>query len=144
MAQSSKRQQLPQTSIDTANNLLPATIANLPQGLGQHIIDGNFRLIFEYYDHRQCDLKKLNKQNMKKVIDTFSKITKHDNTNIKQLCRPNPVKRSASGEYGKLFNNLPIDFDYLLEVQYTKTGRILIHPLDTMCLVVAVWGEHRK
>lgn len=142
MAQKSKPQ-LPEANLSTKNNLLPATVANLPEGLGQHVGGSNFRLIFEYYNHKQCDLKKISKTNMKKVIDAFSKITKHDNTNIKQLCRPNPVKRNASGEYGKLFNKLPDDFEFLLEIQYTKSGRILIHPFQDMCLVIAVWGEHR-
>lgn len=122
---------------------IPAQVTNMPDGLREHIGDDKFRLVFEYYDHSQCEMVSLDKDSMKRLFNTFAKITKYDQTNISKLCRPDPVKRKgATGDYKKLFNNLPDDFDVLMEVDYKGSGRIFTYLYKDMCCVVAIKGVH--
>lgn len=122
---------------------IPPSVTNIPSGLNEHLGD-TFQLIFEYYDHSQCEMIKMSKDEMKQVFNLFKRITKYNQTNISQLCRPDPVKREGAGKgYKNLFNNLPRDFDSLLEVDFTGSGRIFIYPYQNICCVVAVNKEHR-
>lgn len=126
------------------NGILPQVVTNLPDmpdGLREHYGD-NYKLIFEYYNHNKCELKSLSKQNIKKVINTFARVTKHDQTNISKLCRPNVLKKSQGGKYASLFLGLPDDFDTLMEMDFNGAGRIFVHLTGNMCCVVAVAGEH--
>lgn len=122
---------------------IPPLATNMPSNLRDHDGDNKFRLIFSYYDHSICDMIVLSKEDMKRVLNTFSKITKHDQSNIKSLCRPDPIKKAiATGDYAKLFSNLPPDFDLIMEVDYKGPGRIFVYLYQNMCCVVAVAGQH--
>ena len=123
--------------------LIPSTVTNMPPSrLREHYGD-KYKLVFEYYDHSRCELTKLGKEDMKQVINTFAKVTKYDETTISKLCRPDPVKRTNSGNYASLFNSLPDDFDTLMELDFTGAGRIFVHLSGRMCCVVAVAGVHK-
>lgn len=124
-------------------NNIPTTVANIPNELREHYGD-KYRLIFEYYNHNRCELANLHKTDMKQVINLFSRVTKHDQTTISKLCRPDPVKRTTSGSYASLFNGLPEDFDTLMEIDFTGSGRIFVHLTGHMCCVIAVAGVHKK
>jgi len=126
-----------------AGKRIPPQVANVPTGLNNHFGE-KFRLIFQYYNHAECEMVKMTKDEMKRVMNTFTKITQYDQSNISKLTRPNPVKRvGASASYKNLFNTLPADFDYLLEVDFMGSGRIFIYPYQNMCCVVAVDKKHR-
>jgi hypothetical protein len=123
------------------SGLIPAEPTNIPEGLREHFGD-KYKLIFEYYDHSVCDMTNLTKQDMKRAIESFTKITKRDHTNIKTICRPSPVKYTQSGNYAKYFKNIPPDFDLLMEVYFTGSGRIMVHLYQNFCCVIAVSGKH--
>jgi len=122
-------------------SLLPSQVTNMPEGIREHL-GSKYRLIFQYYNHAVCEMTSLTKDDMKRVINSFTKITKHDITTISTICRPDPIKYTKSGNYAKYFNQLPEDFDLLMEVDYTGTGRIMVHLYENMCCVVAVAREH--
>jgi hypothetical protein len=121
---------------------IPPTVTNMPEGLREHYGD-KYRLIFEYYDHDRCEMTKLDREDMKRVINTFAKVTKYDQTNISKLCRPDPIKKTRSGNYASLFYKLPEDFDILMELDYKGAGRIFVHLTGKMCCVVAVASDHK-
>lgn len=142
MKKSANHPKIPIASLG-AEGKIPFAVSNMPSRLAVHTGNNNLKLVFEYYDHNRCEIKRLSKVNIKQMINVFSKITKYNSMNIGNICRPEPVDRSAPGDYGKLFNNLPEDFDYLLEIEIDRSSRVFIHPHNDMCLVVAVWNSHR-
>ena len=128
---------------EAKGNKIPSTVTNIPSGLGEHFGE-KFKLIFQYYNHSECEMIMMTKDEMKRVINTFTKITKHDQNSISKICRPKPVKRAGvSSKYANLFTDLPDDFDSLLEVYFTDTGRVFIYPYQNMCCVVAIDKKHR-
>lgn len=144
MERSSKRLNRLARQADKAlkNGSIPPTVTNMPAALREHIGD-KYKLIFEYYDHARCEIDRLSKSDIKQVINTFAKVTKYDPTNISKICRPDPVKRTKTGNYANLFNNLPDDFDVLMELDFNGAGRIFVHLTGLMCCVVAVAHEHK-
>lgn len=124
-------------------NKISPKVTNMPSGLSEHLGE-KFKLIFQYYNHSECEMISMTKDEMKRVINTFTKITKHDQNSISKICRPKSVKRAGVGSsYANLFNGLPDDFDSLLEVDFTGTGRVFIYPYKNMCCVIAVDKKHR-
>jgi len=121
--------------------LIPPEVTNMPPGLSDHMGD-TYKLIFQYYDHSICEMTSLTKDEMKRLLDSFNKITKHTRITINQICRPDPINASSPGKYAKYFKNIPEDFDLLMEVDFTGASRIMVHLYQNMCCVVAVAREH--
>lgn len=101
-------------------------------------------LSFEAYKQNHCRIHKLEKAEvkhltteLKKISGTFTKYFRHQQVS-RIACKP--VHRS--GEYAVLFNDLPQDVDEILEVDYTRAGRIFGFLLQNTFNVVAVAKEH--
>src|SRR3990167_9802852 len=112
----------------------PASVAERPS-LGEFGKEGKYRLIFKYYNHGQCELKRV--QKFKPLIDIFNYITQSDRQSLRIK---NPVKNE--GGYRGLFIGLPPDAD-LEEIDYTDVGRGFFFRLDPYFCIVAVNSLHR-
>ena len=80
---------------------------------------------FKYYNHAQCEIHGLEKQDAKKLIMEFRKVNDVSVSNFQSNRAGIKCKKVfKSGNYVPLFNNLPVDVDALFEINYTDTGRI--------------------
>ena len=102
-------------------------------------------LSFEQYNQRQCGLAKIAKTEakhltaeLKKISETAAKHFRHEQIS-RIACKP----VYGSGNYAPLFNGLPEDAE-LLEVNYTKAGRVFGYMVQNVFNVVAVAKEHLK
>lgn len=115
---------------------LPPRVAINPK-IGEYGRDENYKLIFRYYNHSQCELKRL--QDFKPLIGKFNIITTSD---YKVFKPKGPVFKN--GDYVNLFNNLPPDVDTLEEIEISETGRIIFFRVQTFLCIVAVLTQHRR
>lgn len=103
-------------------------------------------LSFEAYKQNQCRIFKLDKGEAKHLTTELRKIsttlTKHFRHQHSSAIACKPVYRS--GEYGVLFDGLPPDVDEILEIDYTRAGRIFGFLLMNTFNVVAVAKEHLR
>ena len=105
--------------------------------IGEYGRDNNYKLIFRYYNHGQCELKRL--QDFKPLINKFNFITSSD---YKVFKTKGLVYKS--GDYVNLFNGLPLDVDNLEEIEISEVGRIIFFRTQTFLCVVAVLVQHRR
>lgn len=105
--------------------------------IGEYGKDENYKLIFRYYNHNQCELKRL--QDFKPLINKFNIITASDYKSFKPK---GPVYKS--GDYVNLFNGLPPDVDNLEEIEISDASRVVFFRTQTFLCVVAVLVQHRR
>jgi len=102
-------------------------------------------LSFEFYNQNRCEIDKLQKSSAKKLTSELKKVSE---TAVKHLKSQN-VSRIAcksvfrSGNYSSLFSDLSKDIE-LLEIDYTKSGRIFGYLLKNIFNVVAIKVRHLK
>lgn len=110
--------------------------AAIKDKLGEHALDGNYRLIFKFYNNKQCELNQI--ENFKPLIDKFNYITSKNFRNFRARGRIND-----SGTYHNLFEGLPPDID-LEEMEHSQVGRIFFFRVETYICIVAILTQHRR
>jgi len=107
----------------------------------------NQKIVFTFlqYKHNQCEITDLEKTEAKRLTEELKKVNK---TITKNLLFPQtsgigckPVYKS--GHYATLFNELPDDAQ-LLEIDYTKTGRIFGYLVKNIFNIVVIKRRHLK
>ncbi len=102
-------------------------------------------LSFEVYNQNHCGLAKIARVEAKHLIAELKKISK---TPTKHFRHQN-VSRIAcksiygSGNYSVLYNGLPEDVE-LLEIDYTKAGRVFGFIVQNVFNVVVIAKEHLR
>lgn len=128
-----------------------ATEPKLPDTLSY--LDGNnYQLIFERYNHKDCEIPDLDNKDAKALVGKFNEITRVNNRSI---AGTNLVKHKVKneGDYTSLFKGLEDDIE-LYEVQYAGTGRIICYFINqyphnnettsNYCCVIAILKKHRR
>lgn len=119
-----------------AQTTIPASVA-INSTLGEWGKDGTYKLIFRYYNHRQCELNKI--REFKPLIDKFNEITKSDYKTLDVRS-----KVFNNGDYKNLFTGIPPDQEYQEEIKFSETGRIIFFRVQIFLCVTAVLNTHRR
>lgn len=98
--------------------------------------DQNYRLIFKYYNHSQCELKLV--KDFKPLIKEFDSITK---SNWKTLRVRDTL--NETGDYKNLFNGLSGDVR-VEEIDFTDIGRIIFFRVKNYFCLISVLAKHRR
>lgn len=122
---------------DIDSGVIPAHVTRIGNTLGGHGKDGNYRLIFKYYNHRQCELASI--REFKPLIDKFNYVSQSD---FRDLRIKGPVHNN--GDYSNLFKDLPADIDVLEEIAFGDVERIIFFRIHYFFCIVAVLNEHRR
>ena len=133
---------------------IPSSVAvevSLPEELSHQ--DGkNYQLIFEKYNHKECEIPSLDDKSAKALINKLNEITRQNSHSIAgtKLVRD---KVNNAGKYASLFNDLEDDV-HLREIKYRQDGRIICyfvnqHPhsngvTSNYCCIVAILVKHRN
>jgi hypothetical protein len=142
-----------QVALLPENGEIPSSVATaptLPDTLSY--LDGrNYQLIFERYNHEECEIPQLDKTTAKALINKLNEITRVNNSSISSthLLRHKVINQN---DYSSLFSKLEDDVE-LYEVKYANTGRIMCyfineHPHEdetksNYCCIIAVLIRHR-
>lgn len=139
--------------LQDAGQIPPSVAAepSLPDTLSY--LDGNnYQLIFERYNHKECELPSLDEKGVRALIGKFNEVTRVNNSTIAgtNLLRH---KIKNEGDYASLFNGLEDDIE-LYEVQYAGEGRIMCYfinqyphnneTISNYCCIIAVLKKHRR
>lgn len=131
-----KLQQI-QNASQIPESRIPLNAAQI-QTLGIYASDANYRLIFKYYNHSQCEILSLSKARM--MIEKFNHITQWTFKNISGV---RPVYNS--GDYKTLFSsNIPSDVDKLEEINISGPERIIFFRIRNYFCIVAILANHRR
>jgi len=122
---------------------LPATIA-----VSQTLEDFDNKPVvfsFESYNQNQCRIFRLDKKEAKHLTTELRKMSRVLTKHFKHQQTSGVACKAvhSSGNYAMLFNDIPQDVE-LLEVDYTKAGRIFGYIVKNVFNVVAVAKEHLK
>ena len=104
--------------------------------LGEYANEDNYRLVFKFYNHRECELNQV--ENFKPIIDKFNYMT----TNNFKFFRSRG-RIVDSGDYHNLFANIPPDAD-LEEIEHSQEGRIIFFRIQSFICIVTVLANHRR
>lgn len=133
------------------NVKIPANVARSPS-LPDYLDGKNYQLIFEEYNHRECEIPSLDNKSTKALIGKLNEITRVNSRSIASttLIRDRVID---SGDYASLFRNLEADID-LFEIKYAGSGRIICYFIDewthsdktvsNYCCIVAILRQHRR
>lgn len=104
--------------------------------------DKSFALLFDNYNFSECELDILDRVKAKSLIKKFQNITK---TNRRTLPTSGIVRDNVeySGEYKKLFKNLPPDIE-LKESGLSGTARLIFYMIEEKFYIVSVLVNHRE
>lgn len=118
---------------------IPPSTALIPDvypDLRDHVKDENYKLIFQYYNHKRCELRKV--ADFKSLINKFNRITRSNPDTLEVR-----DKLPNAGNYKDLFEGLPPDIDKLEEIDYTKPGRIIFFRVKNCMCIIAILRTHR-
>ncbi|MBI2024960.1 MAG: hypothetical protein HYT03_02665 [Candidatus Harrisonbacteria bacterium] len=103
-------------------------------------------LSFESYNNNQCEIAKLDKKSAKHLTTELKKINKTLTKHFRHQSSSGIACKAVynSAKYSVLFTDLPEDTEELLEVDYTKSGRIFGYLLHNIFNVVAIRTQHLK
>ena len=104
---------------------------------------GEKKVVFSFsrYNIGQCEIHNLDKTESKQLLDKLREIS---NMTVMQFNRSyirDVVKRG--GDYAGLFDTVPEDSGTLLEIKYSKTGRMFGYLVQHVFGVVAVCKRHK-
>lgn len=115
---------------------IPRSVAEIHEEKERNLI-----IDFRYYNNKLCEINSLSKKAKNaltklKIIGTSTRSTLDSNG-----IQLSPV--SNSGDYKKLFNNLPAEFsDALKEHKFSGTCRIFCTLEGNKCNIVAITANH--
>ncbi len=128
-----------------------ATEPSLPDTLSY--LDGNnYQLIFERYNHKECELPSLDEKGVKALIGKFNEVTRVNNRTIAGTSLLKH-KIKNGGDYASLFKGLEDDIE-LYEVKYAGEGRIMCYFINqyphndettsNYCCIITILKKHRR
>ncbi len=129
------KEQKRQRELELKKSIIPPS-ATIASKLGEHALESNYRLIFKFYNHKQCELTQV--ENFKHIIDRFNYMTSKDFKYFRSR-----GKISDSRDYHNLFEGLPPDAD-LEEIEHSQEGRIFFFRLELFICIVTILVNHRS
>ena len=147
-----KLDKLEEGSLDTGQKIprSTATALSLPDDLS-HLDGQNYQLIFDHYNHKACELSRLDKKTAKLLVNKLNRITKTNNPATITALFKSSIH--DSGDYTDLYEGLEKSIE-LSEIQYGDEGRIIcycfhgyLHKNKTKsnyCCIVAILVKHRR
>lgn len=122
-----------------SNNIVNALAIN--HCLKEHISVNNFRLIFESYNHGECELCKIDAQLSKKLIELFNRITGLDGKTIKQQGLLTPPINPNDSKYKNLLSTMPIDTE-LYHLDFGSRARLFYYCVGNFFCIVTIRLSH--
>lgn len=103
----------------------------------------HFILIFSDYNHNECQITNLRRDQAKSVIEKFSQITENSPNS---LLESNLIRDDVEnlGEYQKLYSNLSSPDAKLKEIEIAGDGRIFCYIVGRYFCIVAIQAIHKN
>jgi len=114
-------------------------------------INKGYSIIFTYYNSKMCEICKLQDKKTEFIINYLKQINKtHKPIQEINIFRDTIKRNEAKNDYLKLFENLPLDIEYLIELGSggNNTERVYGYPMkaenNNYFCIITITLEHLK